>query len=179
MKTNVFKDNPVITGVAVGLAVSAALEVLPFPRASFVALLGGMALLTIAGLIGGARLPLFVRVLFTTLIFYFAGLMCLLGRTMAPGLTLYTAGMALVISGQVALLPALSLLRLWQGRPRVILTAAVLPVGLAVACAVAAAEEHVFIRIHQEAGCGPTPRWTVSNHWLSYDPETRILDGSD
>ena len=101
------------------------------------------------------------------------------GHTMKPGLTAYTVGMTVQCFGMFALWPALSLLCLWRGRLRTLFIIAVLPVGLAVATVVAAAEEHIFIRMHREAGIGPTDRWTVPNHWLSYNLETGTLHGSD
>ena len=36
-----------------------------------------------------------------------------------------------------------------------------------------------FIQKHGETGIGPTARWTVSSHWLSYDAKTKKLSGSD
>jgi len=174
MKT--IRHHPIASAVVLGLAASAVFEAVPDHGMS---LLVAMALLTIASLGGGHRLPLFVRPLFTVLVFYFASTICLVGRTMEPRLTAYTVGMALTCFGTLALWPALSLLRLWQGHLRILLTLVVFPAGLSVACIVAAAEEHIFIRMHQEDGVGPTARWTVSNHWLSYDAETKTLDGSD
>jgi hypothetical protein len=138
-----------------------------------------MALVTIIGLVFGTRLPIFVRTLFTVLIFYFGGTIALVGRTMEPGLTPYTAGMALEFFALFALWPALSLFRIWSGRLRIALVLLVLPISLALAFSAAAAEEYIFVQKYRVSGVGPTPRWTVSNHWLAYYPETGKLDGSD
>jgi hypothetical protein len=174
MKT--IRNHPIASAVLFGLVASTVFEAVPDHGIS---LLVAMALLTITSLIGGLSLPLFVRCFFTVLIFYFASTICLVGRTMEPGLTAYTIGMALTCFGMLALWPAISLLRLWQGRLRLLFALLVFPAGLFFACIVAGAEEQIFIRIHQDGGVGPTARWTVSNHWLSYDAETKSLDGSD
>lgn len=42
----------------------------------------------------------------------------------------------------------------------------------------AAYGEHQFVQRHRD-GVGPTARWAVSDHWLSYDARTQILSGSD
>lgn len=174
MKT--IRNHPIITSLVVGLAASAVIQAVPDEGIS---LLVTMALLTFTSLIGGRRLPLFVRSLFTVLIFYFATASCLVGRTMEPGLTTKTVVMAITCFGIVALWPALSLLRLWQGRLLLLFAVLVLPVGFFIACIVAGAEEYIFVRIHQDEGVGHTARWTVSNHWLSYNAETKLLNGSD
>lgn len=163
-------------GVILGLLASVLFTFVPD---NDILLLAAMAFLTITGFVAGPRLPLYVKVLFTVLIFYFAGLMCLIGRTMAPGLSLYTVSMALVYFGFMALWPSLSLLRIWRGRARAVLVSCVLPAGLFLAHLVAATEEHIFMNIHREAGADVTPRWTVSMHWLAYDAETGVLRGSD
>jgi hypothetical protein len=70
-------------------------------------------------------------------------------------------------------------LRLRVGGLRIALLVAVLPTSLALAFGVAGIEEAMFIQKHKETGIGPTARWTVSNHWLSYNAQTGKLDGSD
>jgi hypothetical protein len=137
-----------------------------------------VAVLAVASAIGGQRLPLFVRVFATGVVFYFGYVMCLVGRTMEPRFTVYTVQMALIAFGLYAALPTLALLRIWRGRVRVAVVASVLPISLAVASGVAAYEEHRFIQEHRH-GIGPTARWTVSNHWLAYDAKTQQLSGSD
>jgi hypothetical protein len=52
-------------------------------------------------------------------------------------------------------------------------------VSLALASLVAGFEERQFVKLHRAHGIGPTPRWTVSHHWLSYDVEKQQLYGSD
>jgi len=163
-------------GVLSGIALSGVLEVVPDCGIS---LLACMAIVTAVGLFGGRRLPPLVRVLFTVLIFYFGGTAAVCGRTMAPGLTHYTLNCALGFFALCALLPSLTLLRLWTGPLRVLFIASVLPVSLALAFTVAGLEEFMFVQKHKAAGVGPTARWTVSNHWLSHNAKTGALDGSD
>jgi hypothetical protein len=145
---------------------------------------GGMTLyvvvaaLALASVIGGQRLPLFIRVFATGATFYLGYAMCLVGRTMQPRFTISTVQTALIMFGLMAALPTLALLRIWRGRLRVAIVASVFPVTLAVASTVAAYEEHQFIQQHRH-GVGPTARWTVSNHWLAYDVEDKKLRGGD
>jgi hypothetical protein len=40
-------------------------------------------------------------------------------------------------------------------------------------------EEHLFAIRHRVNGIGPTPRWTVSIHCLSYGAKTGVLSGND
>jgi hypothetical protein len=44
---------------------------------------------------------------------------------------------------------------------------------------VASVEEQLFIYKYRDTGVGATARWTVSNHWLSYDRDAQRLNGSD
>ena len=115
----------------------------------------------------------------TTFILYFSYGMCLVGRTMEPRFTRYTISMALTFFGLFAVVPTLSLLRLWPQRVAVALVIACLPLSLTTAAVVAGVEEPLFVQKYRDTGVGTTPRWTVSNHWLSYDRETRRLNGSD
>jgi hypothetical protein len=167
------------TQAALGIGAAVALAVLDevLPDGGIL-LLVVVAALTLASGIGGPRLPLFVRVFATAATFYLGYAMCLVGRTMEPRLTGYTLQMALVCFGLFAVLPTLTLARIWRGRLRLAVVASVLPVSMAVAAAVAAYEEFHFVRQHRD-GIGPTARWTVSDHWLSYDARTKILSGSD
>ena len=162
-------------GIGATVALAVLDEVLPDGG---ILLLVVVAALALASGIGGPRLPLFLRVFATAATFYLGYVMCLVGRTMEPRFTGYTLQMALVCFGIFALLPTLTLLRLWRGRLRVAVVTSVFPVSLAVAAAVAAYEEQQFVQQHRD-GIGPTARWTVSNHWLSYDAQTQILSGSD
>ncbi|HOE97299.1 MAG TPA: hypothetical protein PLS90_06755 [Candidatus Sumerlaeota bacterium] len=168
--------HPVAAAGALTVALAAVFEL---TEISVVFLLGLMGIILFVGLVWGPRLPLFVRSWFTWMIFYFGALACMFGRTMAPGLTLYTAGMALLSFSSMALLPALALLRLWHGRRRLALIGLVLPVSLLLGCVVGFTEERLFIWRYRETGAGPTPRWTVEMHWLAYDPATGELAGSD
>lgn len=146
------------------------------PRAS-TSILGAYAL-ALAAVIGGRRLPLSLRIVATGTIAYLGYGMCLLGRTMEPHLTIHNAAMALICFACGAFLPTLALLRAWQGRLRVAVVTGMLPFCLAAAFGVAAFEEYTFVRQHPH-GAGPTPRWTVSMHWLAYDADRRALSGSD
>ena len=136
------------------------------------------AALALTLVVRGRGLPLTFRVVATGFTFYHAYQMCLIGRTMEPFLSSYTVSMALLHVSIFAALPTMALLRGWQGIARVLLCFLVLPVALIGACSVAAFEERQFIAQHS-SGVGPTPRWTVSHHWLSYDSSTGQLDGSD
>jgi hypothetical protein len=97
---------------------------------------------------------------------------------MEPSLSAYTFQMALLHSTLFAALPTIALLRGWQGRVRGLVCSLMLPVAFICACLMAAFEESQFIAQHS-GGVGPTPRWTVPHHWLSYDPVTKQLCGSD
>jgi len=101
------------------------------------------------------------------------------GTHLPLGYTDYSYKMAFMYFGIFAALPALCLARLWRGRMAVLLLTALLPVSLLAAGVVARVEERTFIARYQDVGVGPTPRWTVSMHWLSYDREAQRLNGSD
>ncbi len=165
------------SALAIGATVALAVLAEVLPHGGFL-LLVVVWVLALASGIGGERLPVFVRVFATAATFYLGYVMCLAGRTMEPGFTGYTLQMALVCFGLFAALPTLTLARLWRGRLRGAVVASVFPVSLAAAAAVAAYEEHQFVQRHRD-GVGPTARWTVSDHWLSYDARTQILSGSD
>jgi hypothetical protein len=111
--------------------------------------------------------------------FYWAYITCLIGRTMQPGLTRYTIGMALTVFAIYGLWPSVALFRVWRPKIAVGILFTLLPVALALSAAVAGTEEYLFVRKYQDTGVGVTKRWTVSNHWLSYDKDARRLDGSD
>lgn len=134
--------------------------------------------LAVATAVGGMRLPLFLRVFATGATAYLAYGMCLVARTMEPHFTWRTLAMAILAFSWCALLPTLALLRAWRGRTRAIVVGMMFPTALALASLVAAYEEHEFVRRHPQ-GIGPTARWTVSDHWLAYDAERRVLSGSD
>jgi hypothetical protein len=163
-------------GIGLGVVLPAMFEFVPNGD---ICILVSLGLVTLVGLIGGERLPVFIRVFFTVLIFYFGAEMALVGRTFAPGLTTYTFGMALSHFVLIGIWPVLSLLRLWTGGLRVALVVAVLPVSLALAFAVAGMEEFIFVQKHKVSGAGPTARWTIGSHWMSYDAKTGRLNGSD
>lgn len=135
-------------------------------------------LLAVTAAVRGRRLPMFLRVFSTGMIFYIGFVTCLVGRTMEPGFTDYTVGSALFVFGVYSALPSLALLRIWQGRLRIAIVTGLLPVSLAAASALAAYEEYRFIQQHPN-GVGMTARWTASNHWLAYDAKTQRLTGSD
>jgi glucose dehydrogenase len=162
-----------LVGTVIVVALS---EVLP---GGGLILIVATAALALTAAIGGTRLPLALRLFATIIIFYFGYSMCLVGRTMEPLLTRYTVSMALASFGLFAVVPSLSLLRLWTRRAALVLVIAVLPLSLVAASVVAGIEERIFAQKHRDTGVGPTPRWTVSNHWLSYDRDTQHLNGSD
>lgn len=134
--------------------------------------------LAVAAAVGGARLPLLVRVLASGATAYLAYGLCLMGRTMEPHFTVRGFGMAFLAFAWCAMVPTLALLRAWRGRVRVFVVGMMFPLALALACAVAEYEERLFVR-HHPRGVGPTARWTVPDHWLSYDAESGVLAGSD
>jgi hypothetical protein len=138
-----------------------------------------VAALTLSGLIFGQRLPLALRIFSTGLMIYFGYSACLSGRAMAPNLTEYTIGTALHLFSLMALVPFLSLLRLWSLRVAVALIGMALPFCFGLAFLVADIEERLFVRRYQDTGVGPTARWTDSSCWLSYDAQSKRLEGSD
>jgi hypothetical protein len=172
----VTKTLHLVCGIGAAVLLAVLLEFVP---AGGLIAMGAAVALALTAALAGTRLPLMLRVFATAFILYYGSSMCLVGRTMEPGLTRYTLTRAVTFFGLFAALPTLSLLRLWQRRLAVMLTLAAMPLSLIAAALVAGMEEHWFVQKYQETGVGPTPRWTVSDHWLSYDRETRQLSGSD
>jgi hypothetical protein len=166
----------VVLGVLVAVVLFVALEFVP--DGDLVIMIGG-ALLLLVALIRGTRLPLMFRVFITACTFYWAYISCLVGRTMEPGLTGYTIGMALTVFVLYGCWPGIALFRLWRPKIAVGLLCVLLPVAFTLAAVVAGTEEYLFIRKYHDTGVGVTKRWTVSNHWLSYDKDAHRLDGSD
>jgi hypothetical protein len=164
-----------ILGAAIAIIAAVGLELMP--AGGLLAMLI-TATLTLTVVVRGHELSLTFRMLATVFICCYAYQVCLLGRTMAPYLTAYTFRMAIFHFGIFAALPTIALLRCWQGGARVLVCSLAFPIALICACLVAAFEESQFIDQHR-AGVGPTPRWTVSHHWLSYDSSTGQLNGSD
>jgi hypothetical protein len=166
----------IFAGILVAMILFVALEFVP--DGDLVIMIGG-ALLLLVVLIRGTKLPLMLRVFITACMFYWAYIACLIGRTMQPGLTGYTVGMALTFFVIYGWWPSLTLFRLWRPKIAVALLCSLLPVALALAAFVAGTEEYLFVRKYHDTGAGVTKRWTVSNHWLSYDKDAHRLDGSD
>jgi hypothetical protein len=138
-----------------------------------------VAIFTVCGGIFGQRLPLALRVGITGVIIFFAFAMFLAGRAMAPKLTHDTVKMAFTMFGLLASVPVLSLLRLWRFPVALRLISVALPVCFGFAMLTAEIEERLFVQRYRETGIGPTPRWTDSNSWLSYDAQTHQLNGAD
>ncbi len=138
-----------------------------------------VAAVAFGGLIGGTRLPYLIRLVSTLALFVYGADMFLLGRTMEPRLTETTFQMAVFFWVLWAGLPTLSVLRMWKRRTALLLLALLPLGGFLLACAVAEVEERHFMAKYRSSGVGPTPRWTVSHHWLSYNKDTGRLDGSD
>jgi hypothetical protein len=166
----------IIAGIASALLYFLGLEFLPGGGFAFTVM--GVILLLIA-LARGMQLPLMLRVFMTANVFYWGYVTCLFGRTMAPGLTGHTVGSALAIFAMVGIWPAIVLFRLWRRSPATWLTCALVPIAFCMAALVAGVEEYLFVRKYQDTGVGTTARWTVSQHWLSYDRQTKRLNGSD
>ena len=133
----------------------------------------------ILAVIFGPRLHFCARLFITGVLFDFGYEMCLVGRTSEPGLNGYTAGLALFYFGLFVPMPLCVLLRLWQPRVAVTLAMVSLPICLGLALLAAGTEEYLFVQRYHVTGAGTTKRWTVSNHWLSYDAERQQLHGSD
>jgi len=134
---------------------------------------------TVAALVAGRRLGFPLRLFITGIILEFGYQTCLVGRTMAAGLTSATFTAAFFFFATFAILPCLSLLRLWPSRSGLTLVLGALPLSMTLALSVAFAEELWFVHRYHVTGIGPTARWTVSNHWLRYDAYTQELYGSD
>lgn len=166
----------VFAGIFLAVAVFVGLE---FLEHGDLVIMIGCALLLGVALIRGTRLPLMLRVFTTAWIFYWAYIACLLGRTMQPGLTGYTVGMALTVFAIYGCWPGFALFRLWRPKIAVGILCALFPVALTLAAVVAGTEEYLFVRKDHDTGVGVTKRSTVSNHWLSYDRDAHRQDGSD
>jgi hypothetical protein len=165
-------------GAAILIAIT---EAFPVGGLLFLIVVSATALTSLAG---GANLPLGFRVFATAAIFYLGYAMCLIGRTEEPGhlflgYSEHTCQSAFLYFGLLAATPALCLARLWRRRLAVLFLTALLPVCLIAAGVVASLEERQFIARYHDVGVGPTARWTVSMHWLSYDRDAQRLNGSD
>jgi hypothetical protein len=150
---------------------------LPNGEPIYLVLLGAALIISLAA--GARYLSLPARVFITTQIFCWNFMLCLLGRTVEPGITRGNTSMVLLYFGIYGFVPGLCLLRLWRWKFGAILLGSLLPVGFALALVVAGIEERVFVIKYRETGVGPTPRWTVGTHWLEYDRDTGRLYGSD
>ena len=150
---------------------------LPNGELIYLVLLGTALIISLAA--GTRHLSLLARVFITTQIFCWIFMLCLLGRTVEPGITRGNTSMALLYFGIYGFVPGLCLLRLWRWKLGAIFLGALLPVGFALALVVAGIEERVFVIKNRDTGIGPTPRWTVGTHWLAYDRDTGRLYGSD
>jgi hypothetical protein len=137
------------------------------------------ALIVFCAAVWGQKAPVPFRSFASALIFYWAVQTCLLGRTTGPGLTAATFGMTVTTFFLLGSWPGLALLRLWSLRRGAILFLALFPVAFLLATSVASIEEYLFVHKYEKTGVGATSRWTVSNHWLAYDKDTRQLGGSD
>ena len=169
----------ILAGVLAGIIAVAAVELFAEGFLAGMVLLSIFGLLLFLGVAGGQHLPPFWRALISIFVLYWAYNMCLLGRTMTPGLTLTAVRNALVYFFLMGALPGLVLLRLWPLRRGISLFLALFPAAFLLAAIVAGTEEYLFVQKYRETGIGPTPRRTVSNHWLAYDAKSQRLDGSD
>ena len=166
----------VVTGLLATAALATLVEAAPVGGVVFIAV---VLLFVLIAVTKGEQLPLWVKVLMTGSFYYLGYSACLGGRTMEPRLNADAVGMALLVFVLIAAGPSLSMLRLWRPRVAFLLLIGIFPVSFFTAATVASIEEHLFIRKYRDTGVGPTARWTVSNHWLSYDHSTQRLDGSD
>jgi hypothetical protein len=138
---------------------------------------GALALLFCV--IYGQKASLVLRSIVSIFILYWAFGACLEGRTTGPGLTGATFGIALMSFLLYGSWPGLALLRLWPAPYGRTLFIVLFPLAFLLAASTAGTEEYFFVRKYRDTGVGPTPRWTVHNHWLAYDKENHRLDGSD
>jgi hypothetical protein len=150
---------------------------LPNGEVIYLVLLGATLIISLAA--GVRHLSLSARTFITTQIFCWNFMLCLLGRTVEPGITRGNTSMALLYFGSYGFVPGLCLMRLWRLKLGAIFLGSLLPVGFALALVVAGIEERVFVFKYRDTGIGPTPRWTVGTHWLAYDRDTGRFYGSD
>jgi hypothetical protein len=163
--------------VAFSIACFIGFGFLPNGELIYLFLLGTTLIISLAA--GTRHLSLPARIFITTQIFCWNFMLCLLGRTVEPGITMGNTYMALIYFGIYGFVPGLCLLRLWRLKLGAILLGSLLPIGFALALLVAGIEERVFIIKYRDTGIGPTPRWTVGTHWLAYDHAAGRLYGSD
>jgi hypothetical protein len=163
--------------VAFSIACFIGFGFLPNGELIYLFLLGTTLIISLAA--GTRHLSLPARIFITTQIFCWNFMLCLLGRTVEPGITMGNTYMALIYFGIYVFVPGLCLLRLWRLKLGAILLGSLLPIGFALALLVAGIEERVFIIKYRDTGIGPTPRWTVGTHWLAYDHAAGRLYGSD
>jgi hypothetical protein len=92
----------------------------------------------IVSLAAGTRhLSLPARIFITAQIFCWNFMLCLLGRTVEPGITRGNLSMMLIYFGIYGIIPGLCLLRLWRLKLGAIFLGSLLPVGFALALVVA------------------------------------------
>jgi len=147
---------------------------LPNGELIYLILLGAALIISLAA--GTRHLSLPARTFITTQIFCWNFMLCLLGRTVEPGITRGNTCMVLLYFRIYGFVPGLCLLRLWRWKFGAILLGSLLPVGFALALVVAGIEERVFVIKYRDTGVGPTPRWTVGSHWLGYDRDSGRLN---
>jgi hypothetical protein len=167
----------VILVVAFSIGCFVSFGFLPKGELIYLVLLGVALIISLAA--GTRHLSLPARTFITTQIFCWNFFLCLLGRTVEPGITRGNTTMVLLYFGIYGIVPGLCLLRLWRLKLGAILLGSLLPVGFALALIVAGIEERVFVIKYRDMGIGPTPRWTVGTHWLAYDRDAGRLYGSD
>jgi hypothetical protein len=167
----------IILVIILAIAFFAGFGFLPNGEPIYLVLLGAALIISLAA--GARYLSLSARTFITTQIFCWNFMLCLLGRTVEPGITRGNTSMVLLYFGIYGFVPGLCLMRLWRWKFGAILLGSLLPIGFALALLVAGIEERVFVIKYRDTGVGPTPRWTVGTHWLAYDRDTRRLCGSD
>lgn len=135
--------------------------------------------LVCAALYKGRNLNMIFRTVLVISIVYFSYAMTLQGRTMGTGLDFHTVKYTAIFFALFGLPSHLVMLRLFR-RPaayRAIALGAF--ASISGALAVASVEEMLFVAKHRHTGAGPTPRWTIPHHWMSYDAGNHKLEGSD
>ena len=116
---------------------------LPNGEPIYLILLGAALIISLAA--GTRHLSLPARIFITTQIFCWNFMLCLLGRTVEPGITRGNTYMALLYFGMYGFVPGLCLLRLWRWKFGAIFLGLLLPVGFALALVVAGIEERLFV----------------------------------
>ena len=98
---------------------------------------------------------------------------------MGVGVNVHTLTSAMLFFFLFASWPHCVLFRMWRRRAATLWCLMAAPLALVVACVFAGVEEHLFVQKHRAEGADPTPRYTVTMHWMAYDAQSGQLRGAD